>query len=392
VTNAQNVLKIYKEQYGVSASAVTVPSDYYSVTETRFLAGKPPFDVLDFDPGFMGKFVKNKWIVDLEGLPGVDKLKQDMYPGALSACSLNGKLYALPLYTNVNAMFYNEDILSKQGLKPAQDWDELYEQAVHMKQNGVPSPVIPTWTTKFNLTRQSFVNDCVSRGMNSQFDSSLNPLWDKDPIALDVVNYWKKLLDAHLVPPDALTIDHHQSSSVMQAGRGAYFWFASYEIQNLNKVGTSAAAGKIRAMLMPGKTHGAITGTSPVFMSTRNNREGVWPLMNFLSGLDKDGKYTGPIQREAIGEALLLGYKPTANDPEIAKAWSAFTTSADLEVFAKQLQLAAGDGDVLNETWYSDYADSMTKTLSKFLAGQISGSEALKTSADQTRQLKAKAS
>jgi multiple sugar transport system substrate-binding protein len=387
--SANQVLKTFKQQYGKSASTETITGDYYSVTETRLLGGTPPFDTLDFDPGYLTKFTNNGWIQSLDGLPHVDQLKADMYPDTLaSLTAADGKLMGLPQYTNVISMFYNSAMLAKYGLRPAQQWDELVDQGKFLKTKGVPSPVIPVWTTKFGLTNAIFIAECISRGMDSQFDSNLNPQWDKNPIALDVLNFWRQLQSNKLVPPDALTIDHHQSSSVMQAGRGAYFWFNSYEQLNLNKKGTSAVAGDVRVSLMPGTTHGSSTFTAPTFQSLRHDPHVAWPLTSFMSGLDKNGEYTGPIQREAIAQGTLLGYKSAAKNPQILKAWSAWTSSADQDVISKQLLLAKGEGPVLNAAWYSKYSDYMTKTLSSYLAGEVSAEDALSSSAKYVRTLK----
>jgi multiple sugar transport system substrate-binding protein len=386
---ANKVLKIFKQQYGKSVGAETVSGDYYTVTETRLLGGVPPFDALDFDPGYVTKFASNDWIASLDGLPHVNQLKADMYPDALKSLTApDGKLMGLPQYTNVVSMFYNSAMLARYGLQPAQQWDELVDQGKFLKAKGVRSPVIPVWTTKFDLTNAIFIAECISRGMDSQFDSNLDPLWDQNPVALDVLNFWRQLQDNKLVPPDALTIDHHQSSSVMQAGLGAYFWFNSYEQLNLNKKGTSAVAGQIRVSLMPGATHGSSTFTAPTFQSLRHDREEAWPLTSFMSGLDKNGQYTGPIQRNAIAGGTLLGYKSAAKNPQILKAWSAWTTSADQELISKQLDLAKGEGSVLNAKWYSTYSDYMTKMLSSYLAGEMSAEAALSSSAKYVRTLK----
>jgi multiple sugar transport system substrate-binding protein len=386
---ANKVLPAFTQQYGRQASAQTIPSDYYTVSETRLLGGKPPFDTFDFDPGFLQKFTENGWIVELDGLPNVDELKSDMYPAALaSLTSSDGKLMGLPQYTNVVSMFYNEEILSDNGLKPAKDWAEIVDQGKFLKTKGIPTPVIPVWTTKFNLTNGMFIAECISRGMNAQFDRKLDPQWDKNPIARDVLDFWRELQDAALVPVDALTIDHHQSSSVMQAGQGAYFWFNSYEQMNLNKVGTSNVAGKIRVAMMPGRTHGTSTFTAPTFQSTRHDPKDAWPLTSFLAGKDKNGKYTGPVQRCAIANGTLLGYKSTADDPAITAAWKGWRSDADIKVLSDQLSLAKGEGAVLNQSWYATYNDYMTKTLSSFLAKQVSADEALKSSADYVRTLK----
>ncbi len=386
---ANKVLPTFRKQYGRNASAETIASDYYTVSETRLLGGKPPFDTFDFDPGFLQKFSDNNWIVPLDGLPHVDELTADMFPAALASLkNTAGKLMALPQYTNVVSMFYNEKILSENGLTPATDWDTLVEHGTILKKKGIPSPIVPVWTTKFNLTNAIFIAECISRGMDTQFDGSYDPQWDKNPVALDVLKFWRSLQDANLVPVDALTIDHHQSSSVMQAGRGAYFWFNSYEQLNLNKAGTSKVAGQIRVSLMPGTTHGSSTFTAPTFQSARHDPADAWPLTSFLSGKDKNGKYTGPIQRSAIASGTLLGYKSASSDPAIKAAWKAWCSEADLKVLSEQLSVAKGEGTVLNQKWYSTYNDYMTKTLSKYLAKQISAEKALTSSADYVRTLK----
>jgi ABC-type glycerol-3-phosphate transport system substrate-binding protein len=383
--------KYYKKQYsGKSVDVITVPADYYSTTEARLLSGKPPMDALEMDPGFMAKYYGNKWVPDLEGLPGVNDLKADMYPSSLATCtSPDGKLAALPDVVNIIPMFYNAEILNKYGMKPADQWDDLLDQAVTLKSKGIESPVVPVWTTKFSLTKHLFVTDCISRGFNSQFDDNLNPLWDTNPVGLEVLNFWRKLQDAKVLPPDVLSIDHHQASSIMQSGRAAYFWFNGYELANLNKAGTSAAAGKIRVSVLPGKTHGCGTFTSVVYQTKKNDRDKAWPLTSFRAGYDKEGKLTGVIQITAIGDAGFTAYKSLANNQEIADAWKAWANSDDLAAFSRQLAGGVLEGKVQNQKWFGDYEDYMAKTLSRFLARQISAEQALKDTADHTRKLKA---
>lgn len=385
------LLKTYQQQYGRSASAITVPGDYYSVTETRFLGGRPPFSTLDFDPGYLVKFEQNGWIDNLEGLPGIGQLKADMYDTVrTSLTGSDGKLYGLPYYTNIYAFFYNEQLLGKYGLKPATQWDELADQAVFLKGKGIQSPVVPVWTTEYNLTQATFIAECISRGMPAQFDASLNPLWDTNPIALSVLNFWSDLQNRKLVPPNAVTIDNNQAASVMGAGKSAYFWFNGYELQTLNNKDSSTAAGNIHLALMPGPTHGTSTFTAPTFQAKKvGNRDEAWTLTSFLSGLDKHGAYTGPIQRTAIGLAALTGYQSVNKDPVINKAWGAWASASDLDVMQQQLGLAHTEGSVLNAAWYPQYAQNMAQTLSQFLSGQVSAAEALQRTASYTRNLKA---
>ncbi len=387
---SKKALDIYKQQYGVSVEAITIPTDYYATTATRLASGNPPMDSFFQDAGFLAQYVENKWVVDLEGLPGMDEMKGDMLPSALKAVTgADGKIYALPMRINIITMMYNKEILDGNGMKPAADWDELYQQAVDLKKAGVESPIIPVWTTKFALTKHIFVMESISRGMTVQFDDQLNPLWDTDPVAKEVLDFWRRIQDANLVPPDALTVDHHGASAIMQAGKGAYFAFNSYEQKILNTPGNSAIAGKAHTALMPGKQHATSTFSGYTYQTTRNPRDKAWPLTSFAGGRDKNGAYTGPIQITGIGVGQLTGYKTANDDPSIAKAWSDWASPDDLKVLSDQAANAYAEGDVITQTWYSDYNDYMASQLSRYLAREIDADTCLKDTADHVRKLKA---
>lgn len=384
-------LQIYKQQYGKNAQVVTVPGDYYATTATRLAAGNPPMDTFEQDAGFLAQYTKNKWVVDLEGLPGIEQLKGEMLDSVRkSVTGPDGKVYALPNYVNVIVMFYNETILSQHGMQPATDWDQLFDQCVTLKKAGVPSPFIPIWATEFDLTRVNFVNECISRGMTSQFDSNLNPLWDTNPVANDVLVFWRRLQDADLVTPDALTIDHVGSRAVMAAGKGAYLPGNLLQLKGFNDPLKSTIAGHAHLTMMPGKAHASLTFTAVQYQTTRSDRLRAWPLTSFVDGYDKNGKFTGPIQIYAIGGGELLGYKSAISDPTITAAWSSFATQADFAVMKQQSANAYAEGDVLNQTWYSQYNDYTAKQLSRYLARQVDAATVLKDTADYARKLKAK--
>ena len=254
---------------------------------------------------------------------------------------------------------------------------------------GVPSPIVPLWSTAFDLTNYSFINECVSRGLHNQFDAKFNPLWDKHPAGRAVLNYWKQLQKAKIIPPDAVTQTYHQAEAVIQGGQGVYFMMDNGQLKALNSKATSKVAGQIKVAQIPGKTHAGTGFTSVYYQTTRSDPEAAWPLTRFYGGTDKNGKFTGPIQGAAITEGLRTGYKSTDTDPAVIKASRGWATPDDLEMFVKQAGVTYGQGPVVNEKWYSDYNDLMAQTLSKFLAGQISVDEALSSSAQQVRKLKA---
>ncbi len=72
--------------------------------------------------------------------------------GVVDASTYKGKLYGLQPITNTIALFYNEDILKKAGVKPPKTWDELRATAKKLtrgKQYGIafsaPATYEGTW-------------------------------------------------------------------------------------------------------------------------------------------------------------------------------------------------------------------------------------------------------
>ncbi|MEP7289768.1 MAG: sugar ABC transporter substrate-binding protein [Chloroflexota bacterium] len=65
--------------------------------------------------------------VDLTGL----------YPNLIQAGSLNGKVYGIAPGINGMALFYNQDLLTKAGVKPPTTWAEVEDAATKLTGNGV---------------------------------------------------------------------------------------------------------------------------------------------------------------------------------------------------------------------------------------------------------------
>lgn len=63
--------------------------------------------------------------------------KDQYFEGPWKSCTLNGKVYGIPFGSNDLALYYNEDMLNKAGVKPPQTWDEMKVAAKKLTGNGV---------------------------------------------------------------------------------------------------------------------------------------------------------------------------------------------------------------------------------------------------------------
>ena len=89
-------------------------------------AGSPTYDVIAMDVIWTAEFASAGWIIPLESskLP----LGQFLQP-AVDTARYNGRLWAVPFYSNAEVLFYRKDILAKAGKQPPTTWAQLEELA-----------------------------------------------------------------------------------------------------------------------------------------------------------------------------------------------------------------------------------------------------------------------
>ena len=89
-------------------------------------------DLMGMDLIYGPQFEKAGQLVDItEQIAGLPEMKTAS-PGHIRVATWEGKLYGVPLYADVSALFYNKDLFAKAGLdpnKPPTSLDELREDA-----------------------------------------------------------------------------------------------------------------------------------------------------------------------------------------------------------------------------------------------------------------------
>jgi ABC-type glycerol-3-phosphate transport system substrate-binding protein len=102
---------------------------------TAFSGGKGP-DVVVLNPDQIPQYVKNGSLAPVDKV--MDPVKSNFLPGALSALSVDGKIYAAPIYHTATTTMYNKKLLTKAGITtPPQTWDEIKAAAPKLKAAGV---------------------------------------------------------------------------------------------------------------------------------------------------------------------------------------------------------------------------------------------------------------
>lgn len=138
----QQILTDIIKQYNSSQNEVEVINEYYPFADFKkvlsigLAASKLPDLVLIDNPDHaayaaMGLFAD---ITDkIKDWPD----KEQYFEGPWKSCTLDGKVYGIPFGSNDLALYYNEDMLNKAGVKPPQTWEELRAAAKKLTGNGI---------------------------------------------------------------------------------------------------------------------------------------------------------------------------------------------------------------------------------------------------------------
>jgi multiple sugar transport system substrate-binding protein len=88
------------------------------------LAGDATFDLVYLDVTWTSKFAAAGWLMPLD-----DRLPPDersrFLPAAYAAGEYQGRLYRLPVRTDVGVLYHRRDLLEQAGLEPPRSFDEL---------------------------------------------------------------------------------------------------------------------------------------------------------------------------------------------------------------------------------------------------------------------------
>ena len=84
------------------------------------------YDVIDMDVIWTAEFASNGWIIPL---PQSQFPLGDFLKPAVDTASYQGRLYAVPDYSNADLLYYRKDILAKAGKQPPKTWAQLQQLA-----------------------------------------------------------------------------------------------------------------------------------------------------------------------------------------------------------------------------------------------------------------------
>jgi multiple sugar transport system substrate-binding protein len=104
--------------------------EYHDALQQMFGGRGRAIDVIGGEVPWTAEFASEGWIADLSGrFPQAER--QQFLPATIQANTYQGRVWGVPLFTEVGLLFYRKDLLAN----PPQTWNELKQMALQVKED-----------------------------------------------------------------------------------------------------------------------------------------------------------------------------------------------------------------------------------------------------------------
>ena len=386
-------LDVFEQQYpGLKVEVEAYPNPKFNETMLANFLGNVEMDLFFNRDDLVGAWSKAGYLRPLDDLPGIDEYKRTMYPFAVEAMTVGGKLYGLPYVCIFHAFMYNERMVREAGFAgPPKTWGEVTQQALAMKQKKVVEYPLVVWLKNAPGTNWDWWNHVYAHGGNL-FDEEFQPVFpDKDDTAVRVLDWiLDGMYNTKIISPTTIELDYAGGRDTVGAGRGAFVMVPFAELLDLRDAKKSKAAADVRMGFTPAATADKYPGvplgyTRPYSMYAKTKQPAeAWKLMQFLGGKDAKGEYFFP-KRFFIDLFRGYGYKVLDNDPEVQRA-AREQWGVDPAIIAAGNQRAK-PRQALKAPWFSEWDQYNMARLQDVLTRRAKPKDALADSAKKAREL-----
>jgi trehalose/maltose transport system substrate-binding protein len=298
-------------------SMSTDVSQELATLQQLMAAGSADLDVARVDIIWPG-LVANHFI-DLKPHIPEEVLKQH-FPSIVQNNLVNGKLVAMPWYTDAGLLYYRKDLLEKHGQQPPTTWQELAEAAKKVvaaeKKAGNTKLVGYVFQGKAyeGLTCNALEwVDSFGGGtiVDPQGQVTLN-----NPKAVEAIDFFASLV-GNVVPKGALSYDEEGARGAFQSGNAVFMrnWPYAWALANSKD---SPIKDKVGVMALPkggaaGKSTGTLGGWQLGVPKSSKNQALAVDLVKYLTSREEQKR-----------RALVGSFNPTITslyeDEELLKA------------------------------------------------------------------------
>jgi multiple sugar transport system substrate-binding protein len=336
------------------------------------LAGDATYDLVYLDVTWTPKFAAAGWLRPLDRWFD-SETRARFLPAAMAAGEYRGRLYRIPVRTDVGVLYYRSDLLASAGRSPPVTLAELVSTARALQDP--PALWGFVWQGK---QYEGLVCDFLEI-LHGHGGSWIDPLTlevglDR-PEARAALRFLVSCVhDPAISPPGVTTYQEEESRRLFQDGRAVFLRNWPYAWR-LAQADDSPLRGRVGVMALPGAGAGSAGGTL-----------GGWGLA--VSTHSRDPELAVEFIRAATsleGQRALCA--PTGYAPALAAAYDDSTLRAANPFLGTLLRLHEHAVSRPAIPRYALASDVLQRALSGALAGTVSPERALAEAARETRAL-----
>ncbi|HYO57944.1 ABC transporter substrate-binding protein [Archangium sp.] len=310
----------WAKKTGHTVQVMSVPTDagqQLAQFQQLLAAGSSDLDVVRIDVIWPG-IVANHFI-DLKPHFPEDVLKQHFQP-IVKNNTVNGKLIAIPWFTDAGLLYYRKDLLEKHGQKPPTTWQELAQVAKVVmdaeKKAGNDKLVGYVFQGKSYEGLTCNALEWVDSFGGGTIVDSNGQVTINNPKAVEAIDFFASLV-GNVVPKGVLSYEEEGARGAFQSGNAVFMrnWPYAWSLANAKD---SPISGKVGVMALPkggaeGKSTGTLGGWQLGVSKYSKHPELAVDLVKYL---------TGPEEQKR--RALVGSFNPTLTslykDEELLKA------------------------------------------------------------------------
>ncbi|MBX5012493.1 ABC transporter substrate-binding protein [Rhizobium lentis] len=285
-------LAIFEKNTGNHVKLVTMPSsssEQFSQYRLWLAAGNKDIDVYQTDVIWAPQLADQ--FIDLKD--ATKDVVDQFFPSIIASQTVNGRLVALPLFTDAPALFYRKDLLEKYGKQPPKTWDDMAATAKEIQDKERQAGQKDLWGYVFQgnsyegLTCNAL--EWVKSSGGGQIiepDGTISINNEKAAAALERAKGWIGTIS----PPGVLAYQEEESRGVWQTGNAVFMrnWPYAYSLGN---GADSAVKGKFDVTTLPvaatgDKPSSTLGGWNLAVSKYSEKQEAAIALVKFLASKD----------------------------------------------------------------------------------------------------------
>ncbi|RWN21545.1 MAG: ABC transporter substrate-binding protein [Mesorhizobium sp.] len=232
----REILERYEKDSGNKVGIVVMPTsgtDQFGQYRLWLAAGNSDIDVYQTDVIWAPQLASQ--LVDLTA--ATKDVVAEHFPSIIQSQTVNGKLVALPIFTDAPALYYRKDLLDKYGAKVPATWKELADTArlVMDKERAAGNRDIWGFVFQGNAYEGLTCNalEWVMSNGGGQIiepDGAISVNNSQAAAALDMAKGWV----GTIAPPGVLAYQEEESRGVWQTGNAVFMrnWPYAYALGN----------------------------------------------------------------------------------------------------------------------------------------------------------------